>query len=114
LIRTSTIAPFGFCRDLHRGRQLVTPAWVAGLVAGAPLVAAPARADGALVSTRSWNEFIGHTSGYSHIEAKGDIANPVVRRVDAVDTTVLASANWSSSGGVVRVTETYIVSLRNV
>ncbi len=41
---TTTSAPFGFRRDLHRWRQLVTPAWVAGLVAGAPLVAAPAHA----------------------------------------------------------------------
>ena len=29
--------------------------------------------DGALVSIRSWDEFIGNTSGYSYIEAKGDI-----------------------------------------
>ncbi|MFD2273310.1 hypothetical protein ACFS07_25645 [Undibacterium arcticum] len=29
--------------------------------------------DGALVSIRTWNEFIGKTSGYSYIEAKGDI-----------------------------------------
>jgi 3-mercaptopyruvate sulfurtransferase SseA len=40
---TATIAPFGFRRDLPRWQQLVTPAWVAGLVAGAPLVAAPAQ-----------------------------------------------------------------------
>lgn len=33
--------PFGLRRDLHRWRQLVTPAWVAALVAGAPLAAAP-------------------------------------------------------------------------
>ena len=38
---TATIAPFGFRRDLHRWRQLVTPAWLAGLVAGAEVVAAP-------------------------------------------------------------------------
>jgi 3-mercaptopyruvate sulfurtransferase SseA len=38
----TAIVPFGFRRDLHRWQQLVTPAWVAGLVAGAPLVAAPA------------------------------------------------------------------------
>ncbi|MES2296524.1 MAG: rhodanese-like domain-containing protein [Pseudomonadota bacterium] len=31
------------------------------------------RRDAALVSTRSWNEFIGKTSGYSYIDAKGDI-----------------------------------------
>lgn len=35
-------APFGFRRDLPRWRQLVTPAWVAGLVIGAPITAAPA------------------------------------------------------------------------
>lgn len=29
--------------------------------------------DGVLVSIRTWNEFIGKTSGYSFIEAKGDI-----------------------------------------
>ncbi|WP_229459462.1 sulfurtransferase [Massilia cavernae] len=38
---TASTAPFGFRRDLHRWRQLVTPAWLAGLVAGAPLTAAP-------------------------------------------------------------------------
>jgi 3-mercaptopyruvate sulfurtransferase SseA len=32
-----------------------------------------AHGDGALVSVRTWNEFIGKTSGYSYIEAKGDI-----------------------------------------
>lgn len=36
-----TIAPFGFRRDLKRWRQLVTPAWLAGLVSGAPIIAAP-------------------------------------------------------------------------
>ncbi len=39
---TADIAPFGFRRDLQRWRQLVTPGWVAALVAGAPLLAAPA------------------------------------------------------------------------
>jgi thiosulfate/3-mercaptopyruvate sulfurtransferase len=29
--------------------------------------------DGALVSTRTWNEFIGKTSGYSYIDARGEI-----------------------------------------
>jgi thiosulfate/3-mercaptopyruvate sulfurtransferase len=38
----TAIAPFGFRRDLHRWRHLVTPAWLAGLVAGAPITAAPA------------------------------------------------------------------------
>ncbi|QJE03456.1 sulfurtransferase [Massilia forsythiae] len=32
---------------------------------------------GTLVSTRSWNEFIGKTSGYGYIEARGDIAGAV-------------------------------------
>jgi len=31
------------------------------------------RADGALVSIRTWEEFAGHTSGYSYITARGDI-----------------------------------------
>jgi 3-mercaptopyruvate sulfurtransferase SseA len=38
---TATTAPFGFRRDLHRWRQLVTPGWLAGLVTGAPITAAP-------------------------------------------------------------------------
>ena len=32
-----------------------------------------ARQDGVLVSTRSWSEFIGRTSGYSYIPVRGDI-----------------------------------------
>lgn len=32
------------------------------------------QADGVLVSIRSWDEFIGNTSGYSYIKPKGDIA----------------------------------------
>ena len=32
------------------------------------------RADASLVSIRTWNEFIGKTSGYSYIPARGDIA----------------------------------------
>jgi 3-mercaptopyruvate sulfurtransferase SseA len=36
--------PFGFRRDLPRWRQLVTPAWVAALVAGRAIAAAPAGA----------------------------------------------------------------------
>jgi 3-mercaptopyruvate sulfurtransferase SseA len=31
------------------------------------------QSDGALVSIRTWNEFIGKTSGYSYIDARGDI-----------------------------------------
>ncbi len=41
---TAAIVPFGLRRDLPRWRHLVTPAWVAALVAGAPVVAAPAGA----------------------------------------------------------------------
>ena len=33
-----------------------------------------ARPDGALVSIRTWNEFIGRTSGYNYIAARGEIA----------------------------------------
>jgi thiosulfate/3-mercaptopyruvate sulfurtransferase len=32
-----------------------------------------ARADGTLASIRTWNEYIGKTSGYSYIDARGDI-----------------------------------------
>jgi thiosulfate/3-mercaptopyruvate sulfurtransferase len=32
-----------------------------------------AQADGVLVSVRTWNEFIGETSGYSYIAARGEI-----------------------------------------
>lgn len=37
-------ASFVLRRDLPRARQLVSPAWIAGLASGAPLVAAPAGA----------------------------------------------------------------------
>ena len=33
-----------------------------------------ASGDGTLVSMRTWDEFVGNTSGYAYIEAKGDIA----------------------------------------
>jgi len=33
--------------------------------------------DASLVSIRTWNEFIGETSGYSYIPAKGDIAGAI-------------------------------------
>lgn len=41
LTLSTATAPFGFRRDLPRWRQLVTPAWIAALVAGVPQVAAP-------------------------------------------------------------------------
>lgn len=37
-----TTPPSGFRQDLHRWRQLVPPEWLAALVAGAPVAAAPA------------------------------------------------------------------------
>jgi len=36
-----------------------------------------APADACLVSVRTWNEFIGETSGYSYIPAKGEIAGAI-------------------------------------
>ena len=42
-LNSISTAPFGFRRDLHRWQQLVTPAWLAALLAGTPLVAAPSR-----------------------------------------------------------------------
>jgi len=41
---TVLFPPFGFRHDLPRWRQLVTPAWLAGLAAGTPIAAAPAGA----------------------------------------------------------------------
>lgn len=41
------------------------------------------RADGTLVSIRTWSEFIGETSGYSYIDAKGDIAGACWGRAGA-------------------------------
>jgi 3-mercaptopyruvate sulfurtransferase SseA len=41
------------------------------------------QADGVLVSIRSWDEFIGNTSGYSYIKPRGDIC----------------SAHWGRAGG---------------
>ncbi|MET0855840.1 MAG: rhodanese-like domain-containing protein [Telluria sp.] len=80
---TTAIAPFGFRRDLPRWQQLVTPAWVAGLVAGAPLVAAPAQ---------QWRLFevgfgaaqafsLGHIAGAGYIDTaqleEGELWNKV-------------------------------------
>jgi 3-mercaptopyruvate sulfurtransferase SseA len=44
LILPAADCPYGFRRDLARWRQLVTPAWIAGLVAGDAVPAAPAGA----------------------------------------------------------------------
>ncbi|MFK3740704.1 sulfurtransferase [Massilia sp. TN1-12] len=79
----------GFAAWVRSGRPLERGAprsWPAATAFGAAFPARPdylfdmddtrallARADGALVSTRTWNEFIGKTSGYSYIAAKGDI-----------------------------------------
>lgn len=79
----------GFAAWTRAGRPLEQGAprrWPAAAAFGAAFPARPgylfdmqdtrallARADGTLVSTRTWNEFVGKTSGYSYIAAKGDI-----------------------------------------
>jgi 3-mercaptopyruvate sulfurtransferase SseA len=63
-------APFGLRRDLPRWRQLVTPAWLAGLQAGAPQVAAP-ESDWALfeVGYGALAQFAsGHIAGAGYID----------------------------------------------
>jgi thiosulfate/3-mercaptopyruvate sulfurtransferase len=67
---TTPIAPFGFRRDLPRWRHLVTPAWLAGLVAGAPITAAPA-GEWRLVEIGfgDFNAFVGgHIPGAGYID----------------------------------------------
>lgn len=49
----------GYLFDMHQTRKLLR------------------HGGGTLVSTRSWNEYIGRTSGYGYIEARGDIAGAV-------------------------------------
>lgn len=79
----------GFAAWLGAGGALARGAprrWPAAAGFGAPYPARPdyligtgqakrllQRKDGALVSVRSWNEFTGQTSGYSYIEAAGEI-----------------------------------------
>ncbi|MDB5962132.1 MAG: rhodanese [Massilia sp.] len=76
-------APFGLRRDLPRWRQLVTPAWLAGLLSGAPQVAAPER-DWALfeVGYGALAQFAsGHLQGAGYIDSAelegGDLWNKV-------------------------------------
>ncbi len=46
----------GYLLDTHQARHILK------------------RGDASVVSVRTWNEYIGNTSGYSYIPAKGDIA----------------------------------------
>jgi len=57
--------------------------------------------DGALVSTRSWNEFIGTTSGYSYIEAKGDIPGAIWGRAGD-DDDVHSMTEFHHADGTMR------------
>jgi thiosulfate/3-mercaptopyruvate sulfurtransferase len=43
------------------------------------------RGEGALVSTRTWNEFTGKTSGYSYIDARGEIPGALWGRAGGDD-----------------------------
>ena len=56
------------------------------------------QASGALVSIRTWNEFVGKTSGYSYIEARGDI--PGARWVrSGADGDVNSMSAFHDGGG---------------
>jgi len=57
-----------------------------------------ARGDGVLVSTRSWNEFIGRTSGYSYIAARGDIPGALWGRAGDGDDVNSMSAFHDAEG----------------
>jgi len=57
-----------------------------------------ARGTGALVSIRTWNEFIGATSGYSYIDAKGDIPGALWGRA-GVDGDVNSMADFHDAHG---------------
>jgi 3-mercaptopyruvate sulfurtransferase SseA len=45
----------------------------------------PAQPDACLVSIRTWNEFVGRTSGYSYIPARGEIADALWGRSGSDD-----------------------------
>jgi len=60
-----------------------------------------ARGSGALVSIRTWSEFIGATSGYSYIEAKGDIPGALWGRA-GVDGDVNSMADFHDADGCMK------------
>lgn len=56
------------------------------------------RADGALVSIRTWNEFIGKTSGYRYIAARGDIPGALWGRA-GVDGDINSMSEFHDGAG---------------
>ena len=60
-----------------------------------------ARGAGALVSIRTWTEFIGATSGYSYIEAKGDIPGALWGRA-GVDGDINSMADFHDAHGCMK------------
>lgn len=60
-----------------------------------------ARGTGALVSIRTWTEFIGATSGYSYIDAKGDIPGALWGRA-GVDGDVNSMADFHDADGCMK------------
>uniref|UniRef100_UPI00293D3BE8 sulfurtransferase n=1 Tax=Janthinobacterium sp. TaxID=1871054 RepID=UPI00293D3BE8 len=58
------------------------------------------RPDGALVSTRTWNEYIGLTSGYAYIDARGDIPGALWGRAGADDDVNSMSEFHRADGGM--------------
>ena len=65
------------CAALHDfgARYPACPDYLVDMAQTRRLLETPA--DACLVSVRTWNEFIGKTSGYSYIPAKGDIAGAI-------------------------------------
>ena len=61
-----------------------------------------AQPDACLVSIRTWNEFIGKTSGYSYIPAKGDIAGALWGRSGS-DDDVNSVSEFHDAHGRMRV-----------
>jgi 3-mercaptopyruvate sulfurtransferase SseA len=57
-----------------------------------------AQAQGTLVSIRTWNEFVGKTSGYRYIAARGDIAGAVWGRAGQGDDVNSMSAFHDDAG----------------
>jgi thiosulfate/3-mercaptopyruvate sulfurtransferase len=56
------------------------------------------RDESVLVSIRTWNEFVGKTSGYSYIDARGDIAGAVWGRAGDDDDVDSMSAYHRADG----------------
>lgn len=72
LAKRSTVSEFGSEVPAH-------PEWIVGINEVNATLANP---NGRLVSTRSWKEFLGETSGYAYIKRKGRINGAIWGRLD--------------------------------